>query len=116
MPVWQLGLQIVQEVYKLTNGLPKTEDYASSGQLRDAAISIPGNIAEGFGRAHTKDKMNFYYYSRGSAFEVLSHLYCGEGVHYFTAAQIQPVCSKCEQVIASLNKIIKGLSYPLPKP
>ncbi len=109
MPVWQLGLLIVKEVYLLTEKLPKCEDYALRGQLRDASISITGNTAEGFGRGHVKDKINFYYYARASACEVKSHLYCGEAVKYFTVIEIEPICNKCSKVIEELNKIIKGL-------
>jgi hypothetical protein len=50
MPVWQIDAQVVEEVYALTEVLPKREDYALCSQLRDAAVSITGNIAEGFGR------------------------------------------------------------------
>ncbi len=110
MPVWQLAMEVVKGVYKLTEKLPKREDYALCGQLREAAVSIAGNIAEGFGRGHKKDKVNFYYYSRGSAFEVRSHLYCGQNVGYFTNDEIEPVCNNCKKVVEELNKIIKGLS------
>ncbi|MBX3332338.1 MAG: four helix bundle protein, partial [Nitrospira sp.] len=47
-------------------------------QLRRSALSIPGNLAEGFGRHHTKDKLNFYYASRGSLAETKSHLIYGQ--------------------------------------
>lgn len=111
MPVWQLAMEIVGDVYSLTEKLPKKEDYALCGQMRKAAISIAGNIAEGFGRRHTKDKINFYYYSRGSAYEEMSHLLCGEKVNYFTKEEIIPINNKCKTVIEELNKIIKGLSF-----
>ena len=73
MSVWQLAMEIVVDVYSLTEKLPKREDYALCGQMREAAISISANIAEGFGRWHKKDKINFYFYSRGSACEERSH-------------------------------------------
>jgi len=92
-----------------TEMLPKREDYALSSQLRDAAISITGNIAEGFGRGHKKDKINFYFFSRGSCLEVRSHLYSGRTVGYFSDAQIKPIEEKCMKVVEELNKIIKGL-------
>ncbi len=110
MPVWQLGDQIVAEVYKLTEMLPKREDYALCSQLRNAAVSITGNIAEGFGRGHVKDKINFYYYSRGSAHEVRSHLFSGKTAGYFNLEQIHSIPQKCLQVIEGLKKIIKGIS------
>ena len=109
MPVWQLADEIVEDIYKLTESLPKREDYALCSQLRRAAISITGNIAEGFGRGHAKDKINFYFFSLGSSFEVRSHLFSGRRVGYFTNEQIEKVNQKCLKVIEALNKIIKGL-------
>lgn len=116
MPVWQLATEIVKEVYTLTDKLPKREDYALCGQMRDAAVSISGNIAEGYGRWHKKDKINFYYYSRGSACEERSHLICGRTVGYFTEEEILPIDKKCKQVVEELNKIIKGLNLNLLSP
>ena len=110
MPVWQLAMEIVTETYSLTEKLPKREDYALCGQMRNAAISIPANIAEGFGRWHRKDKVNFYLYSRGSACEERSHLLCGKNVGYFTDEEILPISNKCKQVVEELNRIIKGFN------
>lgn len=110
MPVWILAKEIISEVYKLTEKLPKREDYALCGQIRSAAVSIAGNIAEGFGRGHKKDKINFYYYSRGSAFEVRSHLIAGVVANYFKEEEILSINSKCKGVVEALNKIIKGLN------
>jgi 23S rRNA-intervening sequence protein len=59
MPEWQNADEIVGTVYKLAESLPKREDYALCSQLRNAAVSIAGNIAEGFGRGHKKDKITF---------------------------------------------------------
>ena len=109
MPVWQKADEVIGDIYKLTEGLPKKEDYALCGQIGRAAISIAANIAKGFGRNHVKDKINFYYYSRGSCFEVRSHLFSGKTVGYFSDEQIAIPGQKCLQVIGELNKIIKGL-------
>jgi four helix bundle protein len=62
MRVWQLAMEIVKDVYTITEKLPKRENYALCGQLRSAAVSISGNIAEGFVRGHKKDKINFYFF------------------------------------------------------
>jgi four helix bundle protein len=48
--VWQKAYSLVLGIYKLTNGFPKTEIYGLSQQMRRSAISIPSNIAEGYGR------------------------------------------------------------------
>ena len=70
---------------------------------------LPFSIAGGFGRGHKKDKINFYFYSRGSCFEVRSHLYSGKTAGYFSVEQIKPIGEKCMKVVEELNKIIKGL-------
>jgi four helix bundle protein len=110
MPVWQLAAEIVKEVYELSASLSRCEDYALRGQVREAAVSITGNIAEGFGRAHGKDKSNFYLYARGSSYEVRSHLLVGNKVGYFTTNEISSINAKCLKVVEELNKIIKNLS------
>lgn len=71
-------MELAKKVFSLTEGLPRKEDYGLTSQLRRSALSIPGNLAEGFGRHHTKDKLNFYYASRGSLAETKSHLIYGQ--------------------------------------
>jgi four helix bundle protein len=109
MPVWQLAAEIVEEPYVLAAKLPRCEDYALRGQVREAALSRTGNIAEGFGHAHNKDKPNFNVYDRGSSYEVNSQLLTGHKVAYFTFGEISPMNTKCEKVFEELNKIIKSL-------
>ena len=116
MPVWKLAMEIVNDIYSLTEKLPRREDYALCSQLRRAAVSISGNIAEGFGRGHNKDKVNFYYFSRGSAFEVRSHLLCGNSANYFSDLEISPINMKCLKVVEELNKIIKTLKHISSQP
>jgi len=64
MPIWQKAMKISEDIYNLTEGLPRKEDYGFTSQIRRSALSIPANIAEAFGRNHTSDKINFYYISR----------------------------------------------------
>ena len=61
MPIWQKAMKISEDLYNLTEGLPRKEDYGFTSQIRRSALSIPANIAEAFGRNHTLDKINFYY-------------------------------------------------------
>ncbi len=84
MPVWQKTMDLAVRVYKMTDALPCREDYGLTSQIRRSALSVPGNIAEGFGRKHTKDKLNFYYDSRGSLSETKNHLIYGLRVKYFS--------------------------------
>lgn len=59
---------------KIIPKLPKEEKYNLGGQIRDASISATSNIAEGYGRFHFKESIQFYRISRGSQFELKDHL------------------------------------------
>jgi four helix bundle protein len=86
-----------------------------TSQIRRAALSISGNIAEGFGRGHKKDKINFYYYSRGSSMEVMNFMIAGKRLNYFTSEELEMVTEKCNQIVFELNKLIKALNYSQPQ-
>ena len=75
LEVYRLSEELVIEIYELTKKFPGTELYGLSSQLRRAAVSIPVNIAEGFGRYHYKDRLRFLFNSRGSLVEVKSLLH-----------------------------------------
>ena len=72
--IWQKGIKIVILVYKLTKDFPKEEIYALTSQLKRASVSIPSNIAEGFGRQTDKSFNHFLNISRGSLNEVETQL------------------------------------------
>lgn len=80
-------------------------------QLKRAALSITANIAESFGRKHSKDKINFYVFARGSSFEVISHLLVAVKLEFMNNESIEDAKMDCMEIIESLNKIIKTLSY-----
>ena len=109
MPVWITAMEIAVEVFYLSCPLPKSEDYALKSQIRRSAESVSANIAEAFGRFHTKDKINFYYFAKGSAYETKSHLIYGQQTKYFNSTDIQNICTKIDDCIHHINKIIKTL-------
>jgi len=53
--IWQIGIEVVKDIYILTKKFPKEELYGLTSQMRRSAISIPSNIAEGFRRYHNKE-------------------------------------------------------------
>lgn len=109
MPVWQKGMELAQKVYVITEALPRKEDYGLTSQIRRSALSVTGNIAEGFGRKHTKDKVNFYYASRGSLTETKSHLIYGERVGYFKELDCKDLKGLADDVLKELNALISTL-------
>ena len=70
LKIWQKGMDIVTETYKLSNSLPRYEKFGLVSQITRAAVSIPTNIAEGSSRSSTNDYKRFLEYALGSAFEL----------------------------------------------
>lgn len=110
MPVWQKGMDLAERVFVSTETLPRKEDYGLTSQIRRSALSVPGNIAEGFGRRHTKDKLNFYYMSRGSLAETKSHLIYGSRVGYFIQTDFDLLLELVETIWKELNKLINSFT------
>jgi four helix bundle protein len=68
--LWQKAMQLAKMVYLLQKGLPKEEIYGLGDQIRRAVVSVPSNIAEGYGRGGDVEFKRFLAISRGSLFEV----------------------------------------------
>jgi four helix bundle protein len=68
--VWQKSYRLVLEIYRITKGFLKSEDYGLSLQMRRAAISVPANIAEGYGRKHKAEYKQFLSIAYGSLLEL----------------------------------------------
>lgn len=74
LEVWQNSHKLTLEIYKLTDKLPKSEQFGLTSQIRRACISVESNIAEGENRYSSKDKIQFFIVSRGSIAEVKTQL------------------------------------------
>jgi four helix bundle protein len=74
LKIWQKGMEIVEETYKITRQLPKTEVYALASQMNRCSVSIPSNIAEGASRRFERDQARFIQFSMGSSFELETQL------------------------------------------
>ena len=72
--VWQRAVQMSVSLYRLTAGFPREEIYGLSSQLRRAGVSVASNIAEGWGRQTSTDKMHFFAMARGSNMEIQTQL------------------------------------------
>lgn len=74
LQIWQQGMELVKEVYKLSKSLPSSEKYGLTNQITRAAVSIPSNIAEESSRNSEKDYQHFLQIALGSSFEVETQL------------------------------------------
>ena len=72
--VWQKSMTFVTEVYLMTKCFPSSENFGLISQIRRSAISIPSNIAEGYGRKSTGDYIRFLQIAVGSLFEIQTQI------------------------------------------
>jgi len=109
MPVWQEAMAVAEQVFAITDKLPRKEDYGFTSQIRRAALSISANIAEAFGRSHSLDKIRFYYVARGSLTETQSHLEYGKRVGYINPKSAQELDGNLGRIHNDLNRVIVTL-------
>lgn len=72
--VWQKSIDFVDMIYAVTKSFPKEEQFGLTSQLRRASISIPSNIAEGWGRKYGNEYAHFLRIASGSLYEVETQL------------------------------------------
>lgn len=109
MPIWQKSMEIAEKIFRLSDILPKKEDYGFTSQIRRSALSVSANIAEAFGRYHRLDKINFYYMARGSLTETQSHLEYGARVGYITESHKTEIDQNLSSLYNDINKVIVSL-------
>ncbi len=108
--VWQKGIDLVTEVYKLTRKFPSYEVYALVNQLQRSAVSIPSNIAEGQARQHTGEFRQFLYVALGSAAEVDTQIVIAHRLGYITQVEADALAAR----IVEMQKMLHALIAKLP--
>jgi four helix bundle protein len=106
--VWQQGRRLATDVYILLATFPKIEQYGLSDQMRRAVVSVPSNIAEGFGRATAKEKNQFYYIAKGSLAELETQLYIASDVGYIDQKQLDIILEQASLTHRLLQGLIKA--------
>ncbi len=106
LDVWKLGRELVVLVYKITESFPKSEQFGLISQMRRCSISIPSNIAEGQGRNHAKDSIQFYFVSRGSLYELETQIYISEDLNFITNTDSNILITKIQECIKLINGLI----------
>jgi four helix bundle protein len=107
--VWQKSMKMVEIVYYLTNTLPPEEQWGLRSQMRRAAVSVPSNIAEGYGRQSGGNYKQFLAISRGSLFEIETQVLLCIRLNYFQEKQAEQLLSNITEIGKMLYSLISKL-------
>jgi len=109
LKVWQKSYRLCLDLYRITKKFPKEEIYGLTSQIRRAAVSIPSNIAEGYGRKTTADYLRFLYIAYGSICELESQLLLSGDLNYENQKNLKALKDGTEEVERMLKALIKSL-------
>ncbi|WP_415407172.1 four helix bundle protein [Sulfurovum sp. CS9] len=107
LDVWKQSIQLVKQIYKITQIFPKHEIYGLTNQIRRAAVSVPSNIAEGAGRNSDKEFIQFLHISLGSLAEVETQLIISMEIGYVN--NINTPVNEINNIQKMLNGLIKHI-------
>jgi four helix bundle protein len=105
--VWQKAHQLTLRIYKLTETFPKHEIYGLTSQIRRAAVSVPSNIAEGYARRHSNDKLKFFNITNSSLQEVRYQLILTRDLQYGETADLLQLDTEVSKLINAYSSGIR---------
>jgi len=108
--VWQKSMQLVTDIYAATKSFPSEEVYALTSQLRRCAISIPSNIAEGYGRNSTGDYKRFLQIAVGSVFELQTQIEIAANLKYLAGELFRTLFNTAKEIELMLVSLIKKIN------
>lgn len=106
---WQKAMDLVTEIYRITDSFPKREVYSLTDQIRRAAVSIPSNIAEGQAHFNKREFLHFLRHSSGSLAELETQWLIAGRLGYASADTAEPVLEHIHELGRILNGLIKSL-------
>jgi four helix bundle protein len=106
LDVWKESKELVKLIYLFTSSFPNSEQFGLTTQVRRAAISVPSNIAEGVGRNHSKDTLQFLYVARGSFYELETQLIIASELFEINSNNYEEILKKMQHIKMLLNGFI----------
>lgn len=107
LDVWNEAVALATDIYKVTDGFPKTESYGITSQMRRAAVSVPSNIAEGAARSGKKEFVQFLNIAGGSLSELDTQMEISFKLGYVSSDVREILDSKMSNVAQMLAGLIK---------
>ena len=112
--VWQRSMRLAEEIYVIARGFPKEELFWLSNQMRRAAVSVPSNIAEGFGRDSDRGFAVFLAQARGSLYELETQLELARNLGLIDAQRAAPLLADAAEVGRMLHGLRSALQRNVP--
>ena len=109
LDVWQRGMDIAVNVYRLTKAYPSEEKYGMVSQMRRAANSIPANIAEGWARSSKKEFEYFLRVAQGSLRELETYLILSKRCELSDETQVSPLMAEITILSKQLRALLSSL-------
>jgi four helix bundle protein len=106
--VWQEAIELVTDLYKITDSFPKSETYGLTSQIRRACVSVSCNIAEGAGRKSKNEFLHYLHISRGSLSELDTLMVIAEKLNYISAEAIPE--QRMNKVFGLLSGLISSVA------
>ena len=107
--IWQRGIYLGQLCYELTKSFHSSEIYGITSQIRRASVSVPANIAEGYGRVTRQEYIRYLRIALGSLRELDTHLVISERVGLAAQEKISPVIKEADEltrlIVSTINKL-----------
>ena len=111
--IWQKAMELVTKCYKITRQLPKEELFGLTSQVRRCSISIPSNIAEGFGRGTNKDYHRFLTIAMGSLFEFQTQIEIAYNLDYISVDEFNSIHEDSRELERMLSAFINKVKETL---
>jgi len=108
--VWQKAITLVKEIYLLTKTLPEEEKFGLISQMRRCAVSIPSNIAKGWGRNSTKSYVQFLTIARGSLLELETQIIICKELTYISNENYNIITNLIVEESKMLNSLVKAIN------
>jgi len=107
--VWQKGIELVKNIYLITDSFPKSEQFGLVAQMRRSVISIPSNIAEGFGRNSDNELIHFLYVALGSSSELETQIIISVELDFLANEKSTACLSLLNEIIRMITSLIKSI-------
>ena len=108
--VWQKSMDVVTLIYKLVKQFPDDEKFGLISQIKRSSVSVPSNIADGYGRNYTKDYIRFLNIARGSLYEMQTQLQVALNLDFIVEEDLNEINSLSVEVEKMLNSLINKIA------